>query len=184
MLTEQEFKQNILDEVEKCPKEWRKGQAVFNIIDEKYRVARKVQFEDKVDCFFNDSKVDEFIDLAYKQYKRCNKEYQLQKTIEYFNNLQPFTDEDRIPSIPVVEAKVYNEVIIPNLIRCGAIPKKDLIVGKTYIGHCRNASEAVWNGTRFTYQRYKFGSTFPEDINHFEDDNGSDLFIPIKEKSV
>ena len=30
--------------------------------------------------------------------------------------------------------------------------------------------------------RTKFGYTYPEDINHFEDDNGYDLFIPIKMK--
>ena len=55
-------------------------------------------------------------------------------------------------------------------------------VGKTYIGECRNASEAVWLGDKFEYQRYKFGETFPEKINHFEDDNGYDLFVPLREK--
>lgn len=28
--------------------------------------------------------------------------------------------------------------------------------------------------------RNKFGSTYEEYINHFEDDNGFDLFVPIK----
>jgi hypothetical protein len=36
-------------------------------------------------------------------------------------------------------------------------------------------------GEVFEYQRYKFGCTFPETINHFEDDNGYDLFVPIRE---
>ena len=36
-------------------------------------------------------------------------------------------------------------------------------------------------GDVFEYQRYKFGFTFPEKINHFEDDNGYDLFVPIRE---
>jgi hypothetical protein len=76
----------------------------------------------------------------------------------------------------------YEEYVIKNYIRCGAIPKKDLIVGETYLGDCRNASEAIWNGKVFVYKRTKFGYTFDEEINHFEDDNGFDLFVPIKEK--
>ena len=69
---------------------------------------------------------------------------------------------------------------MPNLIRCGKKKKKDLIIGKTYLGECRNADRAVWNGEVFIYQRTKFGYTYPENINHFEDDNGFDLFVPIK----
>ena len=69
------------------------------------------------------------------------------------------------------------------LIKHGAIPLDKLEVGKTYIGRCRNAHEAVWNGKRFVYQRYKFGFTYPEEINHFQHDNGYDLFIPFKEKT-
>lgn len=60
------------------------------------------------------------------------------------------------------------------------IPKKELVIGKTYNGFCRNASKAVWNGKVFTYKRYKFGDTFDEDINHYEDDDGYDLFIPME----
>lgn len=61
------------------------------------------------------------------------------------------------------------------------IPKSELVVGQTYNGVCRNASKAVWkeNGT-FEYIRYKFGSAFPEEINHYEDDDGYDVFVPIK----
>ena len=70
------------------------------------------------------------------------------------------------------------------LIKRGMIAKKDLQDGKTYIGHCRNSDEAIWDNSKqkFTYLRYKFGSSFNEDINHPEDDNGFDLFIPIKLK--
>ena len=99
-----------------------------------------------------------------------------------FNELEPFTDIDSIPYIPAVGKEMYDKVIIPNLIRCGAIPKENLIIGETYIGSCRNASEAVWGGEEFEYQRYKYGLVFPEKINHFQDDNGSDLFVPISIK--
>ena len=102
--------------------------------------------------------------------------------VDEFKTMKPFKNLYDIPDIPHVDEKTYKEIIIPNLVRCGAIPKKDLIIGKTYIGECRNASEATWNGHTFVYERYKFGDTFDEEINHFEDDNGYDLFVPIKLK--
>lgn len=43
------------------PPNWREGQFVFNRVDELYGVARAIQFIDKVDCFYDDSKIDEFI---------------------------------------------------------------------------------------------------------------------------
>ena len=104
----------------------------------------------------------------------------LDKIIKQFETMEKFHGVDYIPSIPIVDQDTYNDIIIPNLIRCGAIPKKDLIIGKTYLGECRNADRAVWNGEVFIYQRTKFGYTYPEKINHFEDDNGFDLFVPIK----
>ena len=54
-MTLEEFKNSIYS-VEK-PIHWRKGQFVFNTIDSLYGVARAVQFEDRIDCFFNDSKI-------------------------------------------------------------------------------------------------------------------------------
>lgn len=99
-----------------------------------------------------------------------------------FESFGPIKDVDDIPDIPIVPEDIYKEVIIPNLIRMGAIPKEKLIPGKTYIGGCRNATEAIWDGEKFTYQRTKFGYTYPETINHFQDDDGYDLFVPIKEK--
>ena len=103
--------------------------------------------------------------------------------LELWKTRKPFVDEDDIPDIPVVNKEDYDNVIIPNIIRCGGIPKSELVIGKTYVGSCRNASEAVWNGNTFTYKRYKFGETFYDDINHFEDDDGYDLFVPIKLKN-
>lgn len=68
MLTFNEFKKDILDEVENCPKSWRKGQSVFNIIEDKYGVARSVQFEDGIDCFYNDNEIEQFITNSYQKY--------------------------------------------------------------------------------------------------------------------
>ena len=58
---------------------------------------------------------------------------------------------------------------------------RDLIIGKEYLGSCRNSERAIWNGKCFEYERYKWGTTYIDEINHFEDDDGYDLFVPIKE---
>ena len=76
------------------------------------------------------------------------------KIAEIYNNMKPFKTVDDIPDIPIVkDENFYNEVIVKNLIRCGAIPKDKLVIGKTYIGACRNSSEATWNGKNFDYKR-------------------------------
>ena len=101
--------------------------------------------------------------------------------IERWNKLKPFETVDDIPEIPILDDKaLYENVIVKNLIRCGAIPKDKLEVGATYEGTCRNADKAVWNGKCFDYKRYKFGEWEDAKINHFQDDNGYDLFVPIK----
>lgn len=104
---------------------------------------------------------------------------------EFFEGLGTFTSLDQLCRIHIPrvdDSKFYKEVIVKNLVRCGAIPKNSLVVGKTYLGDCRNASEATWLGKNFVYRREKFGHVFDETINHFEDDDGYDLFIPLYEK--
>ena len=71
-MTLEEFKKEVLNFADNRPKEWRKGQAVFNYIDEYYGVAREVQFKDLTDCFYNDDIIDEFIEKAFS--KLINKE--------------------------------------------------------------------------------------------------------------
>ena len=102
-----------------------------------------------------------------------------QRIIDLFTNLKPFKKIDDIPEIPITDEETYNNIIVPNLIRCGAIPKDKLIIGETYIGTCRNSTEAIWNGKCFDYKRYKFGTWFDDTINHFQDDDGYDIFVPI-----
>lgn len=109
------------------------------------------------------------------------RENRIPNTIKWLEGMKPFT-EDCIPEPPILEKDLYEKYVIPNFIRCGAIPKDKLVVGHTYLGNCRNASKAVWkeNGV-FEYQRTKFGDTYPEEINHFQDDDGYDVFVPIKD---
>ena len=64
-MTREEFKAEIKQCIDYRPIGWRKGQAVYNYIDGHYNVARKVQFFDHVDCFYNDEVIDDFVELAY-----------------------------------------------------------------------------------------------------------------------
>ena len=108
------------------------------------------------------------------------REWRFNRQLEYWRNLNREFTVETIPDIPKTSPEVYNDIIIPALIRCGAIPKSQLEIGFIYEGSCRNANKAIWNGFQFEYIREKFGSKFKEKINHFEDDNGYDLFVPIK----
>ena len=101
---------------------------------------------------------------------------------EFWKNLQPFRCVDDIPDIPVVDKDTYNNIIVKNLIRCGAIPIDKLEKGSTYEGACRNSSEATWNGEDFYYTRHKIGGAYIDHVNHFQNDDGFDLFVPIKKK--
>ena len=64
-MTSTELKIEVLKAMENKPKEWRKGQFVFNYIDKHYApVARQVQFRDGIDCFYRDDMIDQFIDAC------------------------------------------------------------------------------------------------------------------------
>lgn len=65
-MTFEEFKEDILENIKTLPENWRKGQKVFNYINIKYHVARKVQFRHGVDCFYRDDLIDKFIEKSYK----------------------------------------------------------------------------------------------------------------------
>ena len=64
-MTLEEFK-NLIYSIEK-PSHWREEQLVVNTIDSLYGVARTVQFNDKIDCFYDDSKIDQFINACYNR---------------------------------------------------------------------------------------------------------------------
>ena len=118
--------------------------------------------------------IKQLIDKRNEEIKRLN--------MEYWDNLKPFETPDDVPMIPYCPKEEWDGFYVPRLLKCGAIPKDKLVVGKTYIGSCRNSDEATWNGKEFEYERYKFGFTYKDKVNHFQDDDGYDLFVPIKEK--
>jgi hypothetical protein len=60
------------------------------------------------------------------------------------------------------------------------IAKKDLVVGEYYLGDCRNAQIARWDGNMFYHWRTKFGTKFIEAIKHPEDEQYYDVFYPFE----
>ena len=65
-MTYEEFREDVLNGIKTFQNDWREGQKVFNYIDFKYHVARKVQFDYGIDCFYRDDLIDKFIETAYK----------------------------------------------------------------------------------------------------------------------
>ena len=132
--------------------------------------------------------LEEKIEEAKRKLEEKRKN-EVKDTMEYWRNLtKRFETPDDVPLIPnfnpdrVPNAGELMQEVQNKMIELGAIPKDKLIVGHTYLGECRNATKAIWkeNG-KFEYMRTKFGYTYPEEINHFQDDDGYDLFVPIKD---
>lgn len=56
-------------------KNWREGQYVFNIAEMLFGgFVRQVQIQDKVDCFYDDDMIDEFIKCLSNRIKEYNNE--------------------------------------------------------------------------------------------------------------
>ena len=103
------------------------------------------------------------------------------RMLEYWNNLPKFEKPEDVPNIPRVDPVEYKEFYVPKLIGAGAIPKNELVDGQFYFGEYRNANVGRWIAGKqvFEHWRYKFGYRL-DDCNHFEDDNGYALFVPIR----
>jgi hypothetical protein len=99
---------------------------------------------------------------------------------EYWENLPKIVTPNDVPELPRVDIQEWKDFYVPKLIEAGAIGKDDLIEGQIYIGEHRRANVAKWNGKEFIYNREKFGNVYEDKCNHFEDDDGFALFVPIK----
>ncbi len=72
-MTHEEFIVDLWQNALECPKGWRLGQKVFNVCEDLYgRIARDVQFIDGVDCFYNDQKIDDFLNAVWERLKNDN----------------------------------------------------------------------------------------------------------------
>lgn len=99
---------------------------------------------------------------------------------EYWPAIQKF-DEDTIWNIGRLPKPIPGDMF-REMYRKGVIPKKELIKNHYYYGKCRGAKVALWNGYEFIYMKDFWGqSSYREEIFHPEDDNGFDVFIPVKE---
>ena len=123
----------------------------------------------------------EFKLKAEAQLERIREERKKRIRDYWENELGKFVNPEDVPDLPVVDKNEWNEYYVPKLIEAGAIPKKDLIDGQVYIGKHRNANIQRWNAgkNKFDHMRYKFG-WMKDECNHFEDDDGFALFVPIK----
>lgn len=117
----------------------------------------------------------------FKTWDKLNtetKEERIARIKERWMNLKPFKTYYDVPTLPRVDKKEWEEFYIPKLIESGAIPKKDLVIGEYYVGDHRCTKIGKWNGEVFEYWKWEF---FPmeDKCNHFEDDDGFALFVPI-----
>lgn len=86
-MTLEEFRTDVLTAMKNKPKEWRDGQFVFNYIDEKYRVARYVQFIEDVDCFHNDNCIESFIARSYETFMAAKTNSDAFETVDTNSNV-------------------------------------------------------------------------------------------------
>jgi len=116
------------------------------------------------------------------EYRKIEKEKIANRIKEDWLKMEPFKVVEDIPQLPVVDKEEWENFFIPILIKCGAVPKKDLKDGVWYVGDHRNCQIAKWDAekNKFHHIRYKFGHML-DDCNHFEDDDGYALFVPIRE---
>jgi hypothetical protein len=127
-----------------------------------------------------DDKIKEEYKLKFEAERLKLKEERQARIKEYWMNLPKFEKPGDVPIIPHVDEKEYREFYVPKLIAAGAIAKADLVDGQCYLGEYRNANYGKWNAKEnvFEHWRYKFGFRL-DTCNHFEDDDGFALFVPI-----
>lgn len=66
-ITLKQLTEELNKALETKPDYIRKGQFIFNYMESTYGVASEVQFEDKIDCFYDDSKIDIFVETCLKR---------------------------------------------------------------------------------------------------------------------
>lgn len=78
MITKEEFISQVKTTagvIRKQHPELRKGQAIFNEVDRNYNnVARIAQFDYGVDCFYDDSQIEPFLNKCYELLNIMNHE--------------------------------------------------------------------------------------------------------------
>ena len=127
-----------------------------------------------------EDKIKEEYILKFEAERLKLKEERQARIKGYWMTLPKIEKIEDVPTIPRVDEKEYREFYVPKLIAAGAIAKADLVDGQFYYGDYRNANVGKWNAKEnvFEHWRYKFGFRL-DTCNHFEDDDGFALFVPI-----
>jgi len=63
--------------------------------------------------------------------------------------------------------------------RHGMLCLKELNKGHTYLGKCRGATTAQWNGEYFVIARWEMTTWIFDYVPHPEEDEGHDIFVPV-----
>jgi hypothetical protein len=117
------------------------------------------------------TKLQEFKKKALQEQEELKKQY---PSIKFFKS-------DIYPVLKFSNPLTLQE--LNDAYELGMLRKSELVDGKYYIGHCRNAEVALWSEKLdcFIYMRNKFGMVYAEEIEHPENDDGFDLFTPFEE---
>lgn len=67
-MTMEDFFEDVMTALENKPENCQEGQFIYNYIQKEYGVANSVRRIDGVDCFYDNSKIEEFIDRAYNYF--------------------------------------------------------------------------------------------------------------------
>lgn len=129
----------------------------------------------------NEMSKEEFLEFVAQQ-KAVAIKSSREAHLKQWNNLPKFESIWQVPQLPKVDdPEVWASFYVVKLIEAGAIPKSLLKDREYYIGDHRRAQVAQWlaDENRFVYMRRKFDQVFEDKCNHFEDDDGFSLFVPI-----
>lgn len=98
-----------------------------------------------------------------------------------WENRGPFKDAWDASRLPQAEKAEWYDFYIPRIIELGGMPSSDLVDGQWYYGGFRRSNFGKWNEAerKFHVLRDKFGWMWDK-CNHFEDDNGFALFVPLR----
>ncbi len=108
-----------------------------------------------------------------------DKKKKIEVNKKMWDTLKEFKTHSDVPKLPLV----LTDYIVNKLIECGAIPLNELKDQHIYYGDYRNSCFGIWNSKQkvFKIKRFKFGVYYFDDCNHFQQDDGYALFVPIRE---
>ena len=139
-------------------------------------------FVEDINLTSKNSELNEVSDIKFIPIKEIDNYEWAFNHLELIKEGRKFTKVDDIPEFPRCNTPEEFQNNVKSYIKAGAIAKKDLVSGAWYIGQSRSTNFAQWfsNPGRFYFIRYKFSGEYVDNMHHFEDDEGYDVFVPYK----